>query len=512
MASKQNRQAAAGPLNRRHDDQFSAHSPDQQRPHNPQVQPRRVPNPSLISPEYPSVYANRSATRQPSVRVEELPDEPNQQQQPPPPAPGMRFNPTNYSAGRNVPGGHPQGQQGPPHPGHAAFRPNQQRAFTPQGQGGPAGPQGPAGGQRDRLPLTKEQQMQMEYKYRMAEAARGGGQPGQTGPPIPGAHTRQQSGQRPPQPRPPQQGQGPLRKGDGPSAAQDDSEVLTFGSDQAITSIEAVNKPAVTGGDKRGATSGAMVVKELIQLQKPPLPPVPTGHFIVAKELLSPSSIPCSVNQGQLWANSLRSHATARGERLASKDEDKKHLQWDVVSDAFANQQGGLEGTMSFYNTLIERFNNLAEIKNTHQADKEDLTDRYRRAGAHFSTACVSLQTSTHQVRLPETKKRRLITDGSATQATQATQAQAQGTTGRQWCTGFRGRRGEAVCDDEGEEEEEEEEVEVVKPIVQEGITREDSGLRRRDITVDELEEEEADISAVDSLLVVYGSSSCSVS
>lgn len=103
---------------------------------------------------------------------------------------------------------------------------------------------------------------------------------------------------------------------------------------------------------------------------------------------------------------------------------------------------------MSFYNTLIERellvtcsltsqadpagFNNLAEIKNTHQADKEDLTDRYRRAGAHFSTACVSLQTSTHQVRLPETKKRRLITDGSATQATQATQAQAQGTTGRQ--------------------------------------------------------------------------------
>lgn len=71
---------------------------------------------------------------------------------------------------------------------------------------------------------------------------------------------------------------------------------------------------------------------KLIQLQKPPLPPVPTGHFIVAKELLSPSSIPCSVNQGQLWANSLRSHATARGERLASKDEDKKHLQWDVVS------------------------------------------------------------------------------------------------------------------------------------------------------------------------------------
>jgi hypothetical protein len=66
--------------------------------------------------------------------------------------------------------------------------------------------------------------------------------------------------------------------------------------------------------------------------------------------------------------------------------------------------------------------------------------------------------------------------------------------------------------EEEGEEEEEVEEVEVVKPIVQEGITMEDSGLRRRGITVDELEEEEADISAVDSLLVVYSGSSCPVS
>jgi hypothetical protein len=57
-------------------------------------------------------------------------------------------------------------------------------------------------------------------------------------------------------------------------------------------------------------------------------------------------------------------------------------------------------------------YNLLADIKNDNLQEKEDLTDRYRRAGATLSTQCVTLQSSTHQVRLPEIKKRRLIMAG----------------------------------------------------------------------------------------------------
>ncbi len=58
-------------------------------------------------------------------------------------------------------------------------------------------------------------------------------------------------------------------------------------------------------------------------------------------------------------------------------------------------------------------YNKLAEIKNTALEEKEDLSDRYRRAVATLSTQCVNLQTSTNQVKLPEVKRRRLITGGT---------------------------------------------------------------------------------------------------
>lgn len=62
------------------------------------------------------------------------------------------------------------------------------------------------------------------------------------------------------------------------------------------------------------------------------------------------------------------------------------------------------------YQTDTTGFEKLTAIKNTELVAKEELTARYRDGGAQLATQCTTLQTSTHQLKLPDSKRRRMIT------------------------------------------------------------------------------------------------------
>lgn len=87
----------------------------------------------------------------------------------------------------------------------------------------------------------------------------------------------------------------------------------------------------------------------------------------------TPVTITSSIDSKVIYGGRLAVANTAEKERKAAVDEEKKHLQWNIVSgefesallclqstltdglDAFANQQQGLEGAMAKYNELIGR-------------------------------------------------------------------------------------------------------------------------------------------------------------